>query len=111
MKLRKTIKYWIQIIFYNLYSNYLNNFNTFLGASFSFLTPIGSIRRVICGILSSQDHWKKSHSSMAGGLQWSCNKKRGICQCNKIETAVPKNHSSIHSGLGSGDAGFGIRDL
>nr|DAA02792.1 TPA_inf: HDC08529 [Drosophila melanogaster] len=65
-------------------------------------------RRVICGILSSQDHWKKSHSSMAGGLQWSCNKKRGICQGNKIETAVPKNHSSIHSSLGSGDAGFGI---
>jgi len=44
---------------------------------------------------------------MAGGLQWSCNKKRGIRQCNKIETAVPKNHSSIHWGLGSGDLMFG----
>lgn len=39
MKLRKTIKYWIQIIFYNLYSNYLNNFNIFLGATLFFSNP------------------------------------------------------------------------
>ncbi|XP_032310234.1 uncharacterized protein LOC26515293 [Drosophila ananassae] len=38
---------------------------------------------------------------MPGGVQWSCNKKRGMCHCNKIETTVPKNHSSMLSSLGS----------